>query len=230
VTANANHHALPPEFPQRAGVLSAARAWVQEHGLLPPLTLSGLQAQAAACARAAGYPPEWQNFTAIMLSNALWEPYIRHIPRSARLLLLPFCLRDQEHCQAHYDELGLLCTQCGHCRIAEFSALAEQAGINVLVAESSASVAQWIESSEIQAVIGVSCLTSLEKAFPAMNASAVPGLAIPLLADGCRNSTFDLEFLLQALALEEEAPLYAPWAATVNQSIAQLFTPAGVQK
>lgn len=230
MTQTANHNTVPPEFAQRAGVRSAARAWVQEHGLLPPLPLSGLQAQAVACVQAAGYPQEWQNYTAIMISNALWEPYLRHIPRSARLLLLPFCLRNQEHCQASYDELGLLCAQCGHCRIAEFSALAEQTGINVLVAESSSSVAQWIESSEIQAVIGVSCMASLEKAFPSMNANAVPGLAIPLLTDGCRNSTFDLEFLLQALALEEEEPLYAPWAATVKQSITQLFTSAGVQK
>ncbi len=224
------HNLVPAEFSQRTEIRAATRAWVQAKNLAAPQTLESLRTHASNCRQAAGYPQEWEKYTMIMLSNALWEPFIRHIRKSARLLLLPFCLRDQEHCQATFDELGLLCAQCGHCQIDEFSTLAEQAGINVLVAESSSSVAQWIENNEIQAVIGVSCLTSLEKAFPSMNSNAVPGLAIPLLADGCRDTKFDLNFLLEALALEEDEPLYSVSSAAIFKNIADLFTAARVRK
>jgi geranylgeranyl pyrophosphate synthase len=52
-----------------------------------------------------------------------------------------------------------------------------------------------IQTGKIDAIVGVSCLNVLERAFPYMEAAAIPGVAIPLLQDDCKNTTVDLEWI-----------------------------------
>ena len=56
-----------------------------------------------------------------------------------------------------------------------------------------------IEVGRIEAVVGASCLSVLERVFPYMEAGAVPGIAIPLLRDGCANTSVDLDWLWEAI-------------------------------
>src|SRR3989442_3711016 len=51
-----------------------------------------------------------------------------------------------------------------------------------------------IQTGKIDAIVGVSCLSVLEKAFPFMEAAAIPGVAIPLLQDDCKDTTVDLDW------------------------------------
>jgi geranylgeranyl diphosphate synthase, type II len=46
-----------------------------------------------------------------------------------------------------------------------------------------------IQTGKIDAIVGVSCLSVLEQAFPYMEAAAIPGIAIPLLQDDCKDTT-----------------------------------------
>ena len=55
------------------------------------------------------------------------------------------------------------------------------ASVTVLIAEGSPVVMSLIQSGRIDAVVGVSCLETLESVYPYMEAGAVPGIAIPLL-------------------------------------------------
>jgi len=220
---------VPQDAAVRERIRQAAAAYVREAGLNPPLSLHLLARHAEKMS--ASLELAWRGFdhyAMIELNNAVWKPYFPHIARKQRLLLLPFCLRKQPGCTADHDELGLICRNCGQCGIPQLSAEADELDMPVLVAESSSAVADWVEQGEIQAVVGVSCLESLEKSFPAMLRSAVPGIAVPLLRDGCRDTVFDPDDLKRALAVPQDAEPHDLSYSAVRQRIDALFTPDGV--
>jgi geranylgeranyl pyrophosphate synthase len=58
-----------------------------------------------------------------------------------------------------------------------------------------------IQTGKIDAIVGVSCLSVLEQAFPYMEAAAIPGVAIPLLQDDCIDTTVDLDWVWEYIHL-----------------------------
>lgn len=76
-----------------------------------------------------------------------------------------------------------------------------------LVAEGFTSVISLIDSGAVEAVIGVSCLDSLEKAFPLLIKNAVPGLAIPLNVDGCRDTRVDVDYVEELIASRSDGEI-----------------------
>lgn len=144
-------------------------------------------------------PQDCLRYATVILSNALWRDTVAGIPFSRRLLLLPQCLRDSRSCPARVDEYGLVCARCGRCVIGDLVGDAADLGYVCLVTEGTAVVMSLIESGKVEAVIGVGCLDSLEEVFPYMQAGAVPGLALPLLRSGCRDTAVDVDRLLEAL-------------------------------
>ncbi|MDO4583855.1 MAG: polyprenyl synthetase family protein [Planctomycetia bacterium] len=223
---------VPRDFETQRKIRDAAREWVRSEKWIPPQTLSRLQTLADRVLESLALAEMgFEHFTMILLHNALWETYFPRIAYEERLLLLPFCLRNQPECQAPYDELGLLCDGCGKCQIPDFSEMAEQKGMAVLVAESSSRVSRWVRDGEIEAIVGVSCLKSLEKAFPDMLRHAVPGIAIPLTVDGCQETFFETNFLQDALALEENRALPPhPSGSRVREKVRELFLPETLRK
>src|SRR6202011_6404417 len=105
---------------------------------------------------------------------------------------------------APFDEFGLLCKKCGLCSIQVLQEEAERLGYAVLVAEGSAIVTAIIQTGKIEAIVGVSCLSVLEKAFPHMEAAAIPGIAIPLLQDDCVDTNVDLEWVWEYIHLSSD--------------------------
>lgn len=191
-----------PQEPQvRRRVIALAQRRVREHGLLPPLSLDELREHGEVIRAEAGLPQGYADFAALMVSNALWQDTVAALPYERRILLLPQCLRDAQNCPAEMDALGLLCKQCGRCIIGVLQARAQKLGYVVLVAEGTTVVTQLLAQGRVDAVIGVSCLSVLERAFPHMAAQAIPGLALPLLRDGCLNTETDLPWLLETLEL-----------------------------
>lgn len=215
---------VPSDSEARFRIRETARQIVAEARLVPPLTLSQLRQQAERLLDLlqltdAGY----DHYAIILLNNALWETVFSAFPRDQRLLLLPICLRNHDRCQAPHDDMGLLCQDCGACRIPAFTEAAESHGIPVLVSESSSSVSEWVEQGVIQAVIGVSCLESMEKTFPAIFRNGIPGIGVPLLVDGCRDTVPDTEFLLEVLSVPETEPLPLPVFHDLRKPLSQLF-------
>ena len=220
---------VPQDSAVREKIRLAASDLVHAAGLTPPLSLNLLARHAGKIlAKLELNGRGFDHYAMIELNNAVWTPYFPHIARRQRLLLLPFCLRKQPGCPAGHDDLGLICRGCGQCNIPRLSAEADALDMPVLVAESSSAVADWVEQGEIQAVVGVSCLDSLEKSFPAMLRSAVPGIAVPLLRDGCRDTAFDPEDLKRALAVPQDSELHESSYSSVRGRIDSLFTPEGV--
>ena len=97
------------------------------------------------------------------------------------------------------DDLGLLCHRCGRCVIPDLQTLADRHGVLSLVAEGFTSVIELIRQHVVDAVIGVSCLDSLEKAFPLLVSHAVPGIAVALNDGGCKDTHVDTDYVMELL-------------------------------
>jgi hypothetical protein len=220
---------VPQESAVREAIRHAAEGLVRSAGLRPPLDLTHLRRHAAEMIASIELDGRgFDHYAMIVLNNALWAPYFPHIALKQRLLLLPFCLRKQPGCTADHDELGLVCRGCGQCSIPRLSDAADALDMPVLVAESSSAVADWVDRGEIQAVVGISCLDSLEKSFPSMLRSAVPGIAVPLLRDGCRDTAFDPDDLQRAMSIPQDAEAHAFPYGLIRETVDSLFTPEGV--
>lgn len=165
------------------------QAFVDQRNLIAPLSFSELESEATKLLAAHGLDARYREFIIVLINNEIWREVVASIPYSRRTLMLPPCLRANAVCKAEFDEYGLLCEQCGACCISDLSNAAEQLGYAVLVAEGTSIVSTLLEQGAVDAVIGVSCMPSLERTFPSMADKAVPGLAIPLLQEGCENTS-----------------------------------------
>ncbi len=163
-------------------------AFVSRADIVPPLTYDELDVAAAQMIAEDGLTPRHREFLMVMINNHIWRDIVAAIPYARRTLLLPPCLRSSTACPAEMDEYGLMCEQCGACCIGPLSERAEELGYAVLVAEGTSLVGRLIKEGQIDAVIGVSCMPSLERTFPHMAAKAVPGMAVPLLVEGCEDT------------------------------------------
>src|SRR5436190_6104459 len=186
---------IPQTLGEREYVRAAVSRYVEERrtALVPPLVLDELRTHAEALVALVGLDPIYTDYVGVVLSNEVWTEQLATVPFERRLLLLPKCLRVEDKCPAPFDEFGLLCKQCGLCTIQDLQEEAERLGYAVLVAEGSALVMAIIQTGKIDAIVGVSCLSVLEKAFPYMESAAIPGVAIPLLQDDCVDTNIDLD-------------------------------------
>src|SRR5437773_3483060 len=197
---------IPATLFERERLRAIIRSYVEARGdeLTPPLMIEELKRHADLVVKAAGIDPKYLDYTGVLLNNEVWRDQLASVPYDRRLLLLPKCLRIEDKCPAPFDEFGLLCKQCGLCTIQDLQAEAERLGYPVLVAEGSALVMALIQTGKIDAIVGVSCLSVLEKAFPFMEAAAIPGVAIPLLQDDCKDTTVDLDWVWDVIHLTSE--------------------------
>ena len=139
--------------------------------------------------------PEYLGWTMVQLGSILWTERVSAVPYNRRLLFLPHCLRNADACPATYSAEGLHCENCGQCEIGKLKQYAEDLGYSVLVAEGSPAVLQWILQRKSDAVLGVGCLRSLERAFSKLLFAGIPALAVPLHASTCRNTETDLDYV-----------------------------------
>lgn len=190
---------IPRTKTEREFLLDTIRQYVENEKPVTPLSLGELRVHSDAVLEMAGMDVKYVDFAAVLVNNEAWRKTVASVPYERRLLLLPKCLRDQEKCQGQFDEVGLICAHCGNCIIDEFKSQAEELGYAVLIAEGSPVVMSLIESGKIEAVIGVSCLSVLERTFPYMAAGSVAGIAVPLLREGCVDTMVDVDWVWEAI-------------------------------
>ena len=215
---------LPADREDRERLRRVARQYVLDRPAVPPFTVAELTAHATVVVTQAGLDERHRKFAAVLLSNEAWADTLAGIPFERRLLLLPKCLRDTEHCEAAIDEFGLICADCGRCPIHDLKTEAEQLGYTVLVAEGAAVVMALIQARQLQAVVGVWCLPALEAIYPLMQSAAVPGVAIPLLYNGCSDTAVDLEWVREAIRMTRTAQAQRLDLDAMRGEVEQWFT------
>lgn len=192
---------VPQTGLERTRILHLARAYVAEFNPVPPQPQDQLKEHADRFVAMHKIDPIYRDYCGVLLNNEMWREQLAAVPYERRLLLLPKCLRVENKCPAPFDEFGLLCKQCGLCSIQDLQVEAERLGYAVLVAEGSAIVMSLIQTGKIEAIVGVSCLSVLERAFPYMEAAAIPGVAVPLLQDDCIDTNVDLDWVWEYIHL-----------------------------
>jgi geranylgeranyl diphosphate synthase type II len=197
-------YAVPDSSVERERILAAVKQHVDQQCLVPPLSMEELRAHATAVVDDARVAIEHIDFVTVLVSNEVWRDTIAGIPCERRILLLPQCLRTKKECPAELDEYGLICQECGRCPLGSLQSEAESLGYVVLIAEGTTVVTQLLEQGKVDAVIGVSCLSTLEKSFPYMASEAIPGIAIPLYVEGCDSTKVDLEWVYRAIRLRAD--------------------------
>lgn len=195
---------IPQTKKERDALLGYIREYVELEKPVPPMPLDELRVHAEKIIADTGFDSLYLHYAAVLLNNEMWRETLATIPYERRLLLMPKCLRVEDKCPAPFDEFGLLCKQCGLCTIQDFQNEAERLGYAVLVAEGSAVVMSLIQTGQIEAIVGVSCLPVLERTFPYVEAAAIPSVAIPLLQDDCINTTVDNDWVWEVIHLTAE--------------------------
>src|SRR5687767_1292224 len=218
---------IPQTLAEREYLRAAVARYVEDRrtGLVPPLVFDGLRTHADAVMALTGADAVYRDYAGILLSNEVWSEQLASVPFDRRLLLLPKCLRVEDKCPAPFDEFGLLCKQCGLCTIQDLQEEAERLGYAVLVAEGSALVMALIQTGKIDAVVGVSCLSVLERAFPHIESAAIPGIAIPLLQDDCKDTTVDLEWIWDVIHLTSDDRTWRLDLDRLREEVDSWFTP-----
>lgn len=221
---------IPQTLLQRTRILQAVRHYVAEHNPVPPLPDDQLKEHAARVIALLNCDAIYRDYIGVLLNNEMWRESLARVPFERRLLLLPKCLRVESKCPAPFDELGLLCKQCGLCSIQDLQLEAERLGYAVLVAEGSAVVMSLIQTGKIEAIVGVSCLSVLERAFPYMEAAAIPGVAIPLLQDDCIDTTVDLEWVWDYIHLTADDETRRLDLGALRDEVDSWFTPDSLNR
>jgi len=192
---------IPATRRERDRLRRIVRDHLRESPPVPPVTFHELYVLTEEVLARAGCDPIYRKWLAVLINNEAWRSRLAGVPFDRRLLLLPKCLRDTKGCEGSFDEIGLVCRSCGRCEIGRLKAEAEGLGYIVLVSEGTAVVSALVRTGKIDAVIGVSCLSVLEKIFPLMEAGAAPAYAVPLLRDGCADTSLDIDWVREALHL-----------------------------
>jgi geranylgeranyl diphosphate synthase, type II len=220
---------IPQTGFERTRILQVIRNYVAEYNPVPPLPMDQLKVHADEVVRLLRCDPIYRDYIGVLLNNEIWREQLASVPYERRLLLLPKCMRVESKCPAPFDEFGLLCKQCGLCTIQDLTAEAERLGYAVLVAEGSAIVMSIIQTGKIDAIVGVSCISVLEQAFPYMEAAAIPGVAIPLLQDDCIDTTVDLDWVWEYIHLTSEDRTRRLDLGALRDEVDFWFTPASLE-
>jgi len=216
---------VPDARGERDRLRNAARQLVRQRALVPPVALPDLKALAHEICDRAGLDRKYADFACVLANNEVWRDELAQVPFERRLLLLPKCLRVEEHCPAPFDQFGMLCKECGLCSIEDLTREAEELGYAVLIAEGSAIVTAMVETGKVEAIVGVSCLNVLEKCFPHLEAVAIPGMSIPLLQDDCVDTNVDLDQVRDLIHLTAEDRTYRLDLEALKTDVRSWFEP-----
>jgi geranylgeranyl pyrophosphate synthase len=164
-----------------------------------PLARHEIETHGRAVLAELGLPEAYLGWTMVTLASAFWREEVMGIRPERRLLLLPRCLRNEGKCPAECNEIGLLCQDCGACSLSGLRAMAEKQGYRVLIAEGTPIVLQIILAGQADALLGVGCLRTLERALDKILLAGLPCMAVPLHCDTCCNTTTDEDWVREMI-------------------------------
>lgn len=192
---------VPEEAITRNRLRKTARGLVTERGIEPPVSFGLISQLAEEVIRITGTDSRFTEFAMVVCGNEIWRPVVAATPFNRRLLLIPQCLKNESNCKAEIDQLGLICAGCQSCQIDSILQKAESLGYATLVAEGTTVAVSLVQEGTIDAVIGVSCMSVLQKSFEPVSRAAVPVIGIPLLFEGCAETDVDSRWLNDELTV-----------------------------
>ncbi|MBS7616484.1 DUF116 domain-containing protein [Candidatus Bathyarchaeota archaeon] len=128
----------------------------------------------------------------------------KFLKTKTRALFLPHCSRKymDNRCMAKFESNipSYVCAHCSpDCLINRATSIAEKKGYDVFILPGGSCVSKILRLKQYEGVIGVACGEELKLAGEILDQMKVAGQAIPLLKNGCANTLFNFETLLQTL-------------------------------
>ena len=222
---------VPETRPLRDRIRRCAEQLASRLDKTRPMVRHELQSRARAVLAEEGLPECYLGWTMVALASAFWRQQVAAVPVSRRLLLLPHCLRSTDVCTAPYNELGLLCKDCGACCLSQLRQEAHQLGYKVMIAEGSPAVMRIILSGQVDAVLGVACLDALERTLDKVLLAGIPCMAEPLTWGGCHDTAADVDCIRQMIHTPfRPATLCTRTYLHLMRTAARMFEPAQLQQ
>lgn len=216
---------VPEKALVRNRLRKAARELVAERGILPPASFEFIQQMADEIIENTGTDAAFREFAMVVSGNEIWRSVVAATPYNRRLLLLPQCLKNNSSCHAEIDELGLICAGCQSCQIDSILQKAEALGYASLVAEGTTVAISLVQGGTVDAVIGVTCMSVLQKSFETVARAAVPVIGIPLLFEGCAETDVDNRWLDDELTnFKENKDLQPISVSGLKEKVNNFFT------
>jgi len=216
---------VPKQALTRNLLMKTARELVAERGILPPASFTLISQLADEVISRTNIDGRFTEFTMVLCGNEIWRQVVAATPFNRRLLLLPQCLKNNSNCNAVIDQLGLICAGCQSCQIDSILQKAESLGYATLVAEGTTVAVSLVQEGTIDAVIGVSCMSVLQKSFEPVSRAAVPVIGIPLLFEGCAETDVDNRWLNEELiAFQENDRFRTLSVSALKDKVLQFFS------
>lgn len=190
---------VPAKQEVRHNIQKVTKEYFSKRSILPPVSNDDLAGFASLLIKEQGWDEDYKAFVMVCCGNAIWQPVVSSVPYNKRILLLPQCMKNSQSCHAAEDEFGLLCSACGNCNIAELLNKAEDLGYVTIVSEGTTVTSRIIESGKADAVIGVGCMEVLQKMNDSVIKFSVPGIGIPLLKAGCKDTIADTAWIMEEI-------------------------------
>jgi len=148
---------------------------------------------------------------ALQLVEDLVDVYVRNASERERFektknraLFLPHCSRKymDHRCQAAFNP-EIPSYKCGHCstdcQINKATKMAEEKGYDVYVVPGGSCIPQILKKYHYEGLVGVACGEELKLGGVALDKTGLTGQAIPLIRNGCSNTSFSLQSLEKTL-------------------------------
>jgi len=121
-----------------------------------------------------------------------------------RALFLPHCSRKymDNRCKAFFDDSipSYTCAHCSEdCLINKADRLAKKKGYDVYVVPGGSCIPKILKTNRYEGIVGVACGEEIRMAVDALDSMNVAGQAIPLIKNGCANTAFNMETLVNVL-------------------------------
>jgi hypothetical protein len=121
-----------------------------------------------------------------------------------RALFLPHCSRKymDNRCKATFnpETPSYTCAHCSpDCLINKAVAYAEKRGYDVYVLPGGSCVPKILKSKQYEGAVGVACGEEIRLSGDLLKSMNVAGQAVPLIKNGCANTAFNLETLVNTL-------------------------------
>jgi len=121
-----------------------------------------------------------------------------------RVLFLPHCSRKymDSRCKAVFDPNipSYICAHCSpDCSINKAVSFAEKKGYDVYILPGGSCVPKILKVKHYEGVVGIACGEEIRMSGKILKGMGVAGQAVPLIKNGCANTVFNIETLVNIL-------------------------------
>ncbi|ADI73457.1 protein of unknown function DUF116 [Methanohalobium evestigatum Z-7303] len=126
-----------------------------------------------------------------------------------RLILAPHCMRSLD-CPASSTRFGIKCISCNKCILASIKKDAENYNYKLYIVAGSSYIRHIVKKEPVDGALLLACYYELNKVMRYLKQKNIVTYGVPLLEDGCYNTTIDynnLKKTLNDLKMSEESKL-----------------------